>query len=302
MCELPPPPPPAACHLERCTILWPPTQQHRQTHNTILLSISQQQAAAAAPLPPPPPPPTGGSTLRPSWVLSGAAAAVAAVVGLIWAWRMGRKAGDGAALPLPPLPPQHDPARSAAAEAARAAVHKAGEHLAASHGDGAQEAAEAVGPLVLAAETGGAVDETAAMSLEQLQSMATDLYLIIQQVSTAQHRMQRAAGLCAVLRWRQAVSAAPAGPPCMRALELRCSATPPPLPLPGTLPTARLLPPPHCRWSCSCRSWWESCRGACHTTLWRRLMTWQWRWRRWSSGLWHSRCGWLGRKVEFGGH
>lgn len=38
--------------------------------------------------------------------------------------------------------------------------------------------------MLLAAETGGAVDEalTAAMSLEQLQSLATELYLLIQQV------------------------------------------------------------------------------------------------------------------------
>lgn len=49
----------------------------------------------------------------------------------------------------------------------------------------ADAAAEAVGPVVLAAETGGAVSETATMTLEQLQGMATELYIVIQQVGGA---------------------------------------------------------------------------------------------------------------------
>lgn len=49
----------------------------------------------------------------------------------------------------------------------------------------ADAAAEAVGPVVLAAETGGAASETATMTLEQLQGMATELYIVIQQVGGA---------------------------------------------------------------------------------------------------------------------
>jgi hypothetical protein len=60
-------------------------------------------------------------------------------------------------------------------------VRQAGQHLAASAGSSAAAAAGAVAPLLVAAETAGAYDETPLLTMEQLESMAREMCLLIQQ-------------------------------------------------------------------------------------------------------------------------
>ncbi len=181
--------------------------------------------SVAAPQPQPPPPAgSTPPQLPPRWAFAAGAAVVgAAALRMLWMWYAGRTSSDlvpgtaaepgTAATPMDPAQPAAEPlAGAAAVDVARAAVQlavaEAGAQLAAAKSPeaaaaaeeavgelaassaaspeaAAAAAAEAVAPVVLAAETGGAVNETATMTLEQLQNMATELYIVIQQVGVA---------------------------------------------------------------------------------------------------------------------
>ena len=150
---------------------------------SVAVPLASRQVAVAVPQQQPPalaaPDPRMAGT--PKWALAaGMLAVAAAALKLAWSFRQ----------PASPPPPPPDATLDAAAaeespamQAARAAVQQAGQALAASGVDGAAAAAAAAaGPVLLAAETAGALDETAAMSLEQLRATATELYMLIQQV------------------------------------------------------------------------------------------------------------------------
>ena len=135
--------------------------------------------------PPPPQPQPSESPIPNTWAVAAGVLAVGAAT-LRFAWstlgRGDRSAEHGAATGLPPLPPLASPE----ADAARAAVRQAGQHLAASAGSSAAAAAGAVAPLVVAAATAGAYDETPLLTMEQLESMAREMCLLIQQARRMQ--------------------------------------------------------------------------------------------------------------------
>ncbi|KAL4419034.1 hypothetical protein ABPG77_010021 [Micractinium sp. CCAP 211/92] len=132
--------------------------------------------AVAVPQPQlPQPEPQAGA---PKWALgAGLLAVAAAAFKLAWSFRR--------PLPVapPPAPTEEKVALpSAAADAPRGAVKEAAEPAVSVNGAGAPADVASVGPVLLAAEAAGVVDETPTMSLEELRSTATELYMLIQQM------------------------------------------------------------------------------------------------------------------------
>lgn len=161
--------------------------------------LASRQMAIAVPQPQPPQPePQAGV---PKWALgAGLLAVAAAALKLAWSFRRPPQAAApapldaaaasavAAAVSAPPAAaqpqPSHDQAVSPSAPTGTmpAAAEQAGGHVASSNGAGAAAGAASVGPVLLAAETAGVVDDTPTMTLEQLRSTATELYMLIQQV------------------------------------------------------------------------------------------------------------------------
>lgn len=167
----------------------------------LLLVARQRKVAVAVPQPEPPAPEAPSGPSAPKWAgpafAAGMLAVAAAALKLAWSFRQpaapppppppaeaaveAAKPPEAASLQLKqPVQPPQPPAGPL--EAARSAVKQAGEALAASNGTSAAATAASVGPVLLAAETAGVVDETPTMTLEQLRSTATELYMLIQQV------------------------------------------------------------------------------------------------------------------------
>lgn len=117
-------------------------------------------------------PAPGDQQMPPRWAIGAGGAALAlGALRVAWSWYANRGAATAPPPPVPPLPQQPPPVLQ---PAGAAAVQQAGEAPAA--------APAAANGAVAEAPAAAPVDETAAMTLEQLQSMATELYLLIQQV------------------------------------------------------------------------------------------------------------------------
>ena len=137
-----------------------------RTSNDLVPGPAVEDQAAAAPLDQAAAEPLGGAAAVD--VARAAVQLAVAEAGAQLAAAKGAEAVAAAQEAVGKLPPSPTASPEAAAAAAASTA--------------ADAAAEAVGPVVLAAETGGAVNETATMTLEQLQGMATELYIVIQQV------------------------------------------------------------------------------------------------------------------------
>ena len=143
-----------------------------RTSNDLVPGPAVEDQAAAAPMGQAAAEPLGGAAAVD--VARAAVQLAVAEAGAQLAAAKGAEAVAAAQEAVGELPPSPTASPEAAAAAAAAAAASAA----------ADAAAEAVGPVVLAAETGGAVNETATMTLEQLQGMATELYIVIQQVGS----------------------------------------------------------------------------------------------------------------------
>lgn len=174
----------------------PNTPRPRSRHPALRLLASRQMAVAVPQPQPPQPEPQAGA---PKWALgAGLLAVAAAAFKLAWSFRrplpvaappaaaagaasLGAAAAPAAPVAPPPAPTEEKVALpSAAADAPRGAVKEAAEPAVSVNGAPADVAS--VGPVLLAAEAAGVVDETPTMSLEELRSTATELYMLIQQV------------------------------------------------------------------------------------------------------------------------
>ena len=158
------------------------------------------QAAVAVP-PPQPPPPAPQVPLH--WALAAGATAAVAALAATWSLRSGKRRPGTASRAPPPAETLPAAAAAAAAEAvlappadaaAAAAPGKAAAAAAAARGTPTAAAADssttapdaAAPPAQHRADVADEVaDEVAAMSLEELQSIATQLYMLIQQVGAA---------------------------------------------------------------------------------------------------------------------
>jgi hypothetical protein len=209
-----------------------------------LPAAAARQVAVAVPQPQPLAPEPRGAGMPPKWALAAGALAVAGAV-LKVASSL-RQQAPPAAAPPPPA--------EAGSPALQAAVRQAGEALGSTNG--AAATAAALGPVLLAAETGGVVDETPSMSLEQLRATATELYMLIQQVGACvwwwcvrvlgecvRLAGAGAAGRCTALCRGACLMSAAAASPAHAPTSSRASARPQALDPPPPM-TRRPLPPP----------------------------------------------------------